>query len=246
MARLMAALAATAVTALVGSAVAQAQAPPGDSVTGAGSINHVDNPCAPSPECGPSFGTFNFDARSGPSGENPTGTVSGHIGGGAGATWSGEVTCLSVTGNTALIGFTGLSVGPVAYHFAGLIRAVDVGSAAGAPFDTFESAERHGEVAIGSGEPPGEPLPGPTDCSSYPSTFPILQAAVIVVGGDIVITDTRPVPVSTSQCKDGGWHRFGFKSPGQCVVFVAKARVCSLLARFGYRPPFCPPSIPVR
>ena len=54
------------------------------------------------------------------------------------------MTCLSVTGNTAIIGFTGLSVGPVAYHFAGLIRAVDVGSAAGAPFDTFESGGPRG------------------------------------------------------------------------------------------------------
>ena len=46
-----------------------------------------------------------LDASSGPSGEDPTGTVKFHFGGGNGATRHGDVSCLSVSGNTAIIGF---------------------------------------------------------------------------------------------------------------------------------------------
>src|SRR5687768_7363489 len=48
-----------------------------------------------------------IDARSGPAGQNPTGRVNFHIGGGSGPTYSANATCLAVTGNTAVIGFLG-------------------------------------------------------------------------------------------------------------------------------------------
>ena len=69
---------------------ASAQVPTQDSVTGGGLI------------VGASFGV---DARSGPSGENPTGTARLSSSPVVGLRVEGPVTCLSVTGNRAVIGF---------------------------------------------------------------------------------------------------------------------------------------------
>jgi hypothetical protein len=69
--------------ALVLPAVGAAQAV-GDSVTGSG----VSSGCG---------GTVTVDAHSGPSGENPTGTMQ------CGSLFSGPVTCLNVTDNVALL-----------------------------------------------------------------------------------------------------------------------------------------------
>ena len=49
--------------------------------------------------------TVGVTASSGVSGANPKGRVSFHFGGGNGRTWNGDVSCLSVRGNTAIIGF---------------------------------------------------------------------------------------------------------------------------------------------
>jgi hypothetical protein len=69
-----------------------------------------------------------LDASSGPLGENPTGFVSWHAGGGLGPTWNGDVSCLSVSGNTAVIGFgEGMHTGIDFYWVAGLIRVADNG-----------------------------------------------------------------------------------------------------------------------
>ena len=75
------------------SGVSNAQAPALDSVTGQGGRIGTF--------------TFSFDAQSGPSGENPTGRVGWQFGGGLGPSWNGDVTCLSVKGNIAVIGFSG-------------------------------------------------------------------------------------------------------------------------------------------
>ena len=62
----------------------------------------------------PTAGTFRtshaIDARSGPSGEDPTGTVERNESHphGFGSTFLGSVTCLAVTGNRAVIGSYGL------------------------------------------------------------------------------------------------------------------------------------------
>jgi hypothetical protein len=217
----------TVLLALVGLAVtavwaapAPAQAPPGDSVTG----GFFASDCYPWPECGNVVAEFEFDAHSGPSGENPTGTVEWHLGGGDGPTWLGDVTCLAVTGNTAVIGFGGSVVGNPSYYVAGLIKAVDVASGPGDTLDTFEWAEHQGELNFGGG-PIGEPLPGPTDCSSYPSSFPgSVEKLIAQNGGDIVITDAQPFPTSKDQCKNGGWRNYGdtFRNQGQCVAFVER------------------------
>ena len=71
------------VTALALPAIASAQAPVGDSVTGSGLAENL--------------GAFAFDARSGPSGEDPAGQA------GLGPLRPSPIACLAVTGNVARI-----------------------------------------------------------------------------------------------------------------------------------------------
>ncbi len=83
-------------TAIVGVALAvpsasSAQAPTQDSVTSQPGFPYA----------------VSMDASSGPLGENPTGFVGWHAGGGFGPSWTGDVSCLSVSDNTAVIGFGG-------------------------------------------------------------------------------------------------------------------------------------------
>ena len=65
----------------------------------------------------------------------------------------------------------------------------------------------------------------PPDCSSFPPT-PAGNASITRSGtndlGDIVVTDTQPLPTTKDQCKNGGWQTYGvFKNQGDCVSFVA-------------------------
>lgn len=118
------------------------------------------------------------DARSGVSGEDPTGTVSFHFGGGNGATRHGDVSCLSVSGKTAIIGFDEgyfrLLVPTQTYWVTGLVRIVDKGPTG----DTFEYVElQTGETEPHLPPPTGDPLPGPTDCSSFPSDRQVYDIA---------------------------------------------------------------------
>jgi hypothetical protein len=182
---------------------ATAQAPAGDSVAG----DLFDN------ETG--LQVFVLDVHSDPSGENPTGTLEWHVGGGLGPSWSATVTCLSVSGSTAVIGFSG-----TVYFFgelsptAGLIRVVDGGGPSSA-LDSFEWAEIQGP-------PNGAPIPGPTDCSSYPSSF-APSGTGVNQEGDITVVDAPPLPITKDQCKNGGWKSFGvFKNQGDCIAFVSK------------------------
>lgn len=198
------AAAAVGVSLLLLTGVSKAQTPAQDSVTGqggqAGSL------------------TWSFDAHSGPSGEDPSGEVVWHFGGGLGPTSNTDVTCLAVTGNTAVIGFSGAVTGIVSYWIAGLMKVVDGGGPA-LGGDSFEWAELDG---VPGPTPVGDPLPGPTDCSTYPAAFP-LKSGTINVGtfGDIVVTDAKPTPTSKDQCRNGGWKSFEiFKNQGDCVAFV--------------------------
>ena len=181
-----------------------AQAPAGDSVAG----DLFDNDTG--------LQVFDLDVRSGPSGENPTGTPEWHVGGGGGYSWSATVTCLSVSGSTAVIGFSGtvfFSTTGELSPTAGLIRVVDGGGSSSA-LDSFEWAETQGP-------PNGAPIPGPTDCSSYPASF-ALSGTGVNQEGDLIVIDAQPLPATKDQCKNGGWKTYGvFKSQGDCVSFVA-------------------------
>jgi hypothetical protein len=134
---------------------------------------------------------INVDAHGGPSGENPTGDAGislrlNFIG--------GPVTCLTVTGNRAVIGgeFAGL----------GYLFVVEDNAASGTP-DRF-----------GEGDPGQD---SPTICPADPDV-----ALEPIESGDLVVHDAQPFPTSKEQCRQGGWRQFGFKNQGQCVAFVQR------------------------
>jgi hypothetical protein len=116
------------------------------------------------------FHHYTVNASSGPSGQNPTGTIFFLNGGAHGPFWNGDVSCLSVSGKTAIIGFGEGYYGEngAASWVTGLVRIVDKGAG---PGDTFEYVEldRGSPGPPGQLPPPGDPLPGPTDCSTFPS-----------------------------------------------------------------------------
>jgi hypothetical protein len=147
-----------------------------------------------------------FNAVSDPGGANPSGQVQYHFGGGLGPSVQASVTCLSVSGNTAVIGFQGtrfpfeLPPAPV----SGELVVTDNGPAGFAPgppsLDTAALSER-----FPSTSPPTCSAPGPVN-------------GAFRVFGDIIVT--AALPASKEQCKNGGWEQFDFINQGQCVAFV--------------------------
>jgi hypothetical protein len=178
---------------LAASASAPAQAPSGDSVTGGITVGFG------------MAGTWGFtiDARSGPSGESPTGTIQASniiLGGG---TFS--VSCLTVDGNRAAMLAT-LPL-PVPFGQATLVLRVEDNGAA-----QDRAAFRFFNFPLPTPQPP------PTDC-------PISTEGLEPVRfGDVTVVDAQPLPTSKDQCKDGGWQDFGdtFRNQGQCVAFVER------------------------
>jgi hypothetical protein len=163
---------------LIAPAGSGAQVPGQDSVTGSGTFQ--------------SGRSFTFDARSGPSGENPSGTV--NFDGIA-----GPVRCLEVRDNFATI----LTTFPP-YVLDVTIYVVD-NADMGAP-DMEWSAPTFTTV------PPLGPCGGRAR-----SVRPELVAT-----GDIAVVDAAALPTSKAQCKNNGWRDFGvFKNQGDCVSFVA-------------------------
>jgi hypothetical protein len=159
-----------------------------------------------------------IDATSGASGENASGTARfGYAAGGLTPLWEFEVTCLSVTGHTAVIGFTGnymtfFDFGET-YPTAGLIRAVD-GGGPDAGQDTAEFASVTGELD-------GPPIPGPTTCSSYPGGYPEPHGPIVNSEGDLVVTDAQALPTDRREARL------------RCVFERAAHRVAAFRARYG-------------
>jgi hypothetical protein len=146
------------------------------------------------------------DAHSGPSGANANGTVSFQfaiVGSSIQVlfTIGGPVTCLRVTGNDALIGFTDVMSG--AGFGPSVIHVIDNGSS-GSPPDEFFS----------------DPIP--TTCGAVPNG---LHGGPLA-SGDIVVHDAV-VPISKQQCYRGGWRHVvddtgtSFRNQGACIAFVA-------------------------
>jgi hypothetical protein len=154
---------------LVGPGVARGQSAVGDIVEGKQVV--------------PGFGnSFFIDASSGPAGESPRGTIGMHFGGGFGTSYDLDVTCLSVSGKTAIIGFAGKVTDGISGEqspTAGLIKVVDAGGP-GSGLDTFEWASG-GTV-------------GPTTCSSFPGVFRFPSSVPVSTdpGVDIVVRDDGP------------------------------------------------------
>jgi hypothetical protein len=148
-----------------------------------------------------------FDASSGPSGQDPTGTVTLELDYASGLDVTAaryNVTCLKVSGNRAAIG------------------GVLVFQQLGPPLSP--NAVFYVEDGVG-GAPDGWVLGGtpsspPTIC---PDPLPAGHPALVPsVGRDLIIHDAvEPLPTSKTECKNGGWRNFaGFKNEGQCIAFV--------------------------
>jgi hypothetical protein len=183
-------------------------------------------------------GTINFsqpgswrgvfvDAHSGPSGETASGTLvydfCGFIQLSAYCYQGGDVTCLNVTGNRAVVGYYGAIIFPsgVKLRLRGLVEIEDNGSP-GAGRDTLQ-IETHFIFLGGPSPDPDVPF------TSCPATLPG-QGTPLTSGDtspfnlpqDYVVIDAKPLPTSKDQCKNGGWHDFGvFTNQGDCVSFVA-------------------------
>jgi hypothetical protein len=161
---------------------ATAQTPTQDSVTGSGGAGMTRADAF----------TFEIDAHSGPSGENPTGSAQ-ITPSELGQPFGGPITCLAVTGNVATFNFLALPV-----------------SSSVETFVATDSPAGDQIAFVGPGR-------GPSDCS--PVANPPNQA---LRAGDIVVVDAQPLPASRAQCTNGGWRDFPqFKNQGDCVSFVA-------------------------
>jgi hypothetical protein len=149
----------------------------------------------------PFFGSF--DAVSEAGGANPSGQVNYFVGAGptSGKNVSATVVCLSVSGNTAVIGFQGNSIRPLEppVPVVGELVVADNG-----PVDSLLDTVGLSERGTGTAN-----CAAPGFVSSMP------------VAGDVIVHPPA-VPASKDQCKNGGWKNFpGFKNQGQCVSFVA-------------------------
>jgi hypothetical protein len=154
--------------------------------------------------------SLRVDAHSGPSGENPTGTVRyGFSFGTPSSSGSGEgrVTCLSVAGNMATVGFAGQEYSYLFPFVAGFAVMAD-GGGPDSGLDRFRYFLRYDLY---------QPLPGPTDCAA-----PAGALSWVNDEGDLTVFDARPLPNSKGQCKNGGWRTYGvFENQGDCASFVA-------------------------
>jgi hypothetical protein len=198
---------------------ASAQAPPEDSVVGSAVFG-----------LGPddSAGTLlRFDARSGPSGENPRGTalilacpISLCT---ALPSWGGDVTCLNVRGNRAIFGY----YGPVNNTFYGPVRPRGVVEVIdnGPPSQRSDRVTFNGRnIDIGLSEPD---VPFTTCPESIPAGGggipPAIPPDSQLSGSpqDFTVTDAKKPRIFTHrQCRLLGWKRIGFISRRQCDNFV--------------------------
>jgi hypothetical protein len=216
MRRMLGALAAA--TVLCAASAASGQTPSHDSVTGDGVIDFTSD----------GFWTeVLVDARSGPSGENPSGTLQLLVCGihttSRACFQGGSVTCLHVTGNRAVFAwFGGLFASTFLLRLRGLVEITDNGSP-GAGRDTLQIVPSY--IVFSNGYDASVDVPI-TDCpASLPGDGTPLFAGDTspwVFTQDYVINDAPRLPSSKDQCRNGGWRDFGvFKNQGDCVSFVA-------------------------
>jgi hypothetical protein len=139
--------------------------------------------------------SFVFDAHSGPSGENPSGSAFWID---RSLTFGGPVTCLTVTGNRATIGFENHK--DFAQDFKGGFVFVEDG---GSPGPGQDSAR--GGIA----------LDAPTVCPPNTEIFTEFNA---VTTGDLIVTDAPPA--TYSQCRRAGWVKYGYATHAECIASV--------------------------
>jgi hypothetical protein len=158
---------------------AAAQVPTQDSVTGSATTGAAR-----------SSAEFTFDVHSGPSGENPVGTVTldtffGPIG-------PLDVSCLSVNGSRASM-FA--DAPPNTSDVAGLLISVE---------DNGAGQDRI-DYRVATVAPTGCPVPS----AVYTPTN----------AGDVSVTDAQP-PATYAQCRQAGWVTYGYAAHAQCITAV--------------------------
>jgi hypothetical protein len=159
---------------------------------------------------------YSFDARSGPSGEDPAGEVQFSSRGGF--LIAGQVTCVTVRDNRATIGFDNPPFYPFQGPRFGFYFVEDSrGDPVPPPFPGFPAGPADRFSSTTTAEAP-RACPAPTD-ANFESVSPIGYRPI----NEIVVHDATPLPTTKSQCKRGGWRQFGsaFKNQGACVKFVA-------------------------
>jgi hypothetical protein len=194
-------------------AASAAQAPAEDSVTASG---RAVDPEIATGGLGCCSYSFTVAAHSGPSGQAARGTVAVSFGGRnmLPFSYSGHVSCLSVSGTRAVIGAivddaSGL-FGPAVGEEVTILAVDNRGPVVNLPTPVQPDADRF----AGGGAAPG--------CASFPSDPIIVQSLYYVVDGDIAVRDAEALPGSKDACRHGGWRAFGvFKNQGDCVSFVA-------------------------
>jgi hypothetical protein len=186
------------------------------------------------------FRTFvSVDAHSGPSGEAPNGSVVINICPLGPCTTrasslGGTVTCMNVQDNRAIIGIYGTAV-DVAFsgivRLRGFLEVVDNGSP-GVGRDTLAHESHNVEILFNpSADVPLTSCPASITPGLVLPTGPLPLAPDASdpdwgrfsgLRQDFVVVDTKPLPTSTDQCKNGGWRTYGvFKNQGDCVSYVA-------------------------
>jgi hypothetical protein len=213
---LLVAVMSAAIGSLTVPGVSEAQSVTEDSVVGFARDCAFPDPCPADPEVLTTFTALTANARSSGTGQAPSGTMAWNerIPGDF-VVYTAQVTCLSVSGNAAIVGVGGTRTSTrfgFSVPVAGLIRVTDGGSTPGR--DTFEF-----DISLGPLPPPTPPppLPGPTECTNFPSG----RLAFTNEEGDLVVTDAQAFPTTKDQCKNGGWRNYGvFTNQGDCVRFV--------------------------
>jgi hypothetical protein len=138
--------------------------------------------------------TAQIEARSEADGTSPTGSAALSLP--RFAAPRGPVTCLTVTGNRATVGFV-----DAVDSTSGVLLFVEDNPAE--PPDFRDNLR----FQLVSG--------APTVCP--PNTLAFTSSDVIWAG-DISVVDVQPSPASKDDCKDGAWRRFDFPNQGQCIA----------------------------
>jgi hypothetical protein len=146
---------------------------------------------------------FDLQAGSGPAGQDPTGyaRLDVIVLGAPAFHLEGPIRCVSVSGNAAVVGF---AVDPALSNFpsaGALVEMRDNGPPGGDPPDLLNAI----------------PVDDPSVCSPLP-----VPPAIAVAEGDVSVIDAPVRPTDKSECKNGGWARFGFQNQGECVAFVVR------------------------